>query len=307
MKMKKKGSSSSSSSTRSNNPLLVADGNSSNSDINNNSSNSGDRRTSSVGCCGHLLILCLPIVASSFILALLIVLLRFDITSTQNQNQNQNQEANNEVVVVEGYYDTIQSQTISIIMKDYSPYWELILLSSVGAFLTCVVTIARNIQIYIYQQRHVDTTYTMNKLLNLVATIVNIISYIGLIITVAIKADSQDEIIHYIGAVLFFVGTGLYSVLHSYLLWTQKEQYNIFLKLLFTVFGVIIGVCSIVFGYSVLDGGLSEEATLPEYEWAACITTSISIGFYTILFYMDPVDDEIRDFFLCRYYRRRRG
>ena len=144
--------------------------------------------------------------------------------------------------------------------------------------------------------------------MNLVATIVNIISYIGLIITVAIKADSsQDEIIHYIGAVLFFVGTGLYSVLHSYLLWTQKEQYNLFLKLLFTVFGVIIGVCSIVFGYSVLDGGLSEEATLPEYEWAACITTSISIGFYTILFYMDPVDDEIRDFFLCRYNRHRRG
>jgi hypothetical protein len=30
------------------------------------------------------------------------------------------------------------------------------------------------------------------------------------------------RIAHYIGAGLFFAGTGLYSVLHLYLLWTQK-------------------------------------------------------------------------------------
>ena len=149
----------------------------------------------------------------------------------------------------------------------------------------------------------------IQQILNVFATIVNIISYVGLVITVAIKSD-QNKIVHYIGASIFFAGTGLYSILHSYLLWTQK-QYPILIKLWFTLFSIIISICSIVFGFSVLsvEGGLSSlsslseeeaEATLlPQYEWAAVITTSISIGFYTILFYIDPVDDEIRDFFFC--------
>jgi hypothetical protein len=341
MKIKKKGNNSRS------NPLLVVNDDDDDYANNNNNNNSGilkqmqnqqgndnDDSTSAaidrVGCFGHMIILSLPILASILLLSFLIVLLRFDKQNQQanyQQEQEQEQEdqaedqAENDDQVaedgdanyndyitdeVESYYGSIQSRTISIIMSEYEPFMQLVVLVSLGALLTCIVTVARNIQIYIYQKRNPSTTYTINKILNVFATIVNIISYVGLVITVAIKSD-QNKIVHYIGASIFFAGTGLYSILHSYLLWTQK-QYPILIKLWFTLFSIIISICSIVFGFSVLsvEGGLSSlseeeaEATLlPQYEWAAVITTSISIGFYTILFYIDPVDDEIRDFFFC--------
>ena len=79
---------------------------------------------------GDLLILSLPILASSLTLAFLIVLLRFD---KQNQNDNDNKNSDNQEQEqeaenndLESYYGTIPIQS----------QWELIVLLSLGAFFT---------------------------------------------------------------------------------------------------------------------------------------------------------------------------
>jgi len=270
--------------------------------------------------------------ASGFTLAFLIVLLR---SNKQQEDQNRNEDENENYYTYQNlsnngdniymneaksYYTTIQEQTLSIIMLDYEPYWQLVVLSSLAAFFTSLVTIARNIQIFVSQNRQLlqtpcaltkssstscCTTSCTSKVINAIATVLNIVSYIGLVIAVIYKAE-ESETLHYIGAVLFFVGTAIYAVLHSYLLWTQQQQqYNILLKILFTLLATVIASTSIVFGYSLLDNVFSEGGSLgievPVFEWVAIFATAISIGFFTILFYVDSVDDEIRDFlvFFC--------
>jgi len=253
-------------------------------------------------------------------------------------------------------------------MAGYEPYWHLLVLASLATFFTSVVTIGRNIQIFVSQNRQfLNNPYANNnnncsntsvkkqstkqanggsvinadreanrkalaileegagcnttnvtpqcctkscthKGINAIATIINIASYIGLIILVLYKAEADDEqrnLGHTIGAFLFFFGTAIYAVLHSYLLWTQRN-YNIVLKLWFTLLATVIMTSTMVFMYTRLDNVLGEGygtvgLELTVFEWVAVITTAVNIGCMSLLFYVDPVDDEIRDFlvFFC--------
>jgi len=282
-----------------------------------------------VGWVGHFIILSLPLVAMSCTLSFLILLLRFD-KQQNDQYQNDNENENNysyenlkdsSMNEVKSYYKSVQEQTLSAIMAEYESYWQLIVLSSLAALFTSMVTIGRNIQIFVSQNRLMlenpcannnnnksssscCTKSCTSKVINIIATLLNIASYIGWIIAVLYKAG-EDDLLHSIGAYLFFVGTAVYAVLHSYLLWTQ-QQYNIVIKLLFTLLATLIATSSIIFAYSRLDENTADKygtmgLDLPVFEWVAIITTALNIGFMTILFYVDPVDDEIRDFlvFFC--------
>jgi len=321
-----------------------------------------------VGWLGHILILSFPLLAMSCTLALLLLLLRYD--KQQNDDyRNENEKNNNYnyenvknngkniyMTEVDSYYHSILEKTISIIMSEYEPYWQLIVLSSLATFFTSLVTIGRNIQIFVSQNRQLlenpcannnnntsvkrqsmanmgivsadreanrqalaileeeagcntpkcCTKSCTNMGLNAIATIINIASYIGLVILVLYKAEADDDSLgHTIGAALFFWGTAIYSVLHSYLLWTQ-HNYNIVLKLLFTVLATVIATSTLVFMYTRADNVFGDDygtagLEMTVFEWTAVMTTAVNIGFMSLLFYVDPVDDEIRDFlvFFC--------
>ena len=329
-------------------------------------------------------IMFLPIIASAFTLALLLVLLQYDKKQQQeyhqgqyqqNQNQNNdddddyyyyNQNENNDdgnnnnntniaTEYLNGYYYTIQEKAISDILSIYEPYWIILVLATVSALLTSIVTLSRNVQVYVYQQRRTHarlssvaptTTTTMttftsttslatgtalgaswcSKGINVLATIVNIVSYLGLLVAVVVPSDSPQrtaQILHSVGALIFFTGTALYAVLHCSLLWlVQGDLYNVLVKLLFTILSVIIVTSSLIFGYSLIedsfmmdtnnndeddnnnkddaDTGINYFQVLPAvaFEWIAVITTAIHTGCFLLLFYIDPVDDEIDDFLM---------
>ena len=103
-----------------------------------------------VGCCGHLLILSLPMLAMAFTLAFLIALLVFDRDQIQQVEMNGDEDAYG---VVNSYYGSISEDTVSFIMSEYEPFWELIALSSIACLLVSLVTVARNIQIEVYHKR----------------------------------------------------------------------------------------------------------------------------------------------------------
>mmetsp|Transcript_33150 Transcript_33150/g.38216 ORF Transcript_33150/g.38216 Transcript_33150/m.38216 type:complete len:389 (+) Transcript_33150:122-1288(+) len=325
-----------------------------------------------VGWVGHLLILSFPLIAMSCTLALLLILLHYD-KQQNDAYRNENEKNNNynyENVKNNGhpykneitnYYHSILEKTISIIMSEYEPYWQLLVLSSLATFFTSVVTIGRNIQIFVSQNRQMlensaannnnnnstsmkkpsnakakgsvskdraanrqalaileeegcntdlvpqcCTKSCTNKFINALATIINIASYIGLVILVLYKADDDDSSRgHTIGAALFFWGTAVYAVLHCYLLWTQPN-YHILLKLFFTLLTTVIMTSTLVFMYTRLDNVFGDDygtagLEMTVCEWIAVITTAVNIGFHSLLFYVDPVDDEIRDFlvFFC--------
>jgi len=239
-----------------------------------------------VGNCGHFLILSLPILAMTFTLAFLIVLLMFDRDKKQQDS----------------YLGSINEDTVSFIMSEYEPYTEIIALSSVACLLVSLVTVARNIQIGVYHKRNGQSISMCMKVVNYIAAIVNILSYIGLIIAVAFKVTQEDPSwarqAHFIGALTFFAGTAIYALLHSVLLWNQT-QYPLIVKNLFLIFAIVIVVCSLAFAIPILMTGLSEEETQPVFEWVAIFMTAIHIGFFAVLFHIDPVDDELIEFF-CR-------
>jgi len=283
------------------NPLLnTADGSNGNGNGNDDqNSRSGIYRPArpKVGCCGHLLILSLPMLAMAFTLAFLIALLVFDRDQIQQVEMNGDEDAYG---VVNSYYGSISEDTVSFIMSEYEPFWELIALSSIACLLVSLVTVARNIQIEVYHKR--TQSIICMKFVNYIAAIVNILSYIGLIVAVAFKVTQEDPSwaipAHFVGASTFFVGTAIYAMLHSFLLWNQS-QYPIVVKILFTIFAIVIVICSLAFGIPILLDGLSDEGTQPIFEWVAIFMTAINTGFYAILFHIDPVDDELSAFF-CR-------
>ena len=269
---------------------------------NRNSSNPGIYRPAApmIGLCGHLVILSLPILAMAFTIAFLIVLLVFDRSQIQNNNDNADGDYG-----VAGYYRSISNDTISYIMSQYEPYWQLIVLVSISCLLVSVVTIARNIQIEIYHKRTQSIIFM--KVINYVASIVNVLSYGGLIVAVAFKTTQEDPSwslkAHYIGASTFFGGSAIYALLQSILLWNQS-QYPIAVKVPFLVLAVVVVTCSLVFASSIWTNGLGEDAENPVYEWAAGFTAAVGIGFHAVLFHIDPVDDELAEFF-CGLRRRR--
>ena len=104
--------------------------------------------------------------------------------------------------------------------------------------------------------------------------------------------------IHYIGAYMYFVLSGLYGILHTFLL-CKQTHYPMVCKIIFTIMPIATIVCTIIY---VID----MDARF-EYEWFAVALAAITIGLFSILFLMDSVDDELRDFFCCRRVGRKGG
>lgn len=254
------------------------------------------RGVSFCGCLGHLMILFLPIIATAFMFAFLIVLAVFDRSEIQQTELYGDEEI---CELAEIYYASVSSDTISLVMSQYAPYPVVLALASVSCVLMSMVTVARNIQIEVYHRR--IGSYIFMKFINYLSAIINILAYAGLMVAVNFKVTQEDPEYavqaHFLGFLTFFGGTAIYSVLHSFLLWNQGE-YPPPVKALFFVLAMVIVGSSLAFGIPIWNGGItSDEGANPVFEWVAVFTSALSMGFYLILFFVDPVDDELGSFF----------
>jgi hypothetical protein len=256
------------------------------------------RAVSFCGCLGHLMILFLPIIATVFMLAFLIVLAVFDRSEIQQTDLYGDEEI---YELAEIYYASISSDTISLVMSQYAPYPVILALASVSCVLMSMVTVARNIQIEVYHKRIGSIIFM--KFINYLAAIINILAYAGLMVAVNFKVTQEEPEYavqaHFLGFLTFFGGTATYSVLHSFLMWNQGE-YPTPVKVLFFLLALVIVGSSLAFGIPIWMGGItSDEGANPVFEWVAVFASALSMGFYLILFFIDPVDDELGAFF-CR-------
>lgn len=291
------------------NPLLVASEIQNDYDYPHAISKDRRRRTSSpsrdAGCCATIMILALPLLAMVFTIAFFGVVLDFDRSEMQMIGIYGDESL---CELAEIYYGTARTDSFSFILSQYEPYSEVLALSSIACILVSMTTVARNVQIEVYHKRTESIIFM--KFINYLAAIVNILSYMGLIMAVAFKVNQEEPSYapqaHFAGALIFFAGTSIYSLLHSFLLWNQSE-YPTFVRVLFLIFTSIIVTCSLLYGVPIWKGGMSsEEGSKPVYAWVAFFTSAISYGFYTVLFFVDSVDYEVSFFFCGGDERRRR-
>ena len=170
-------------------------------------------------------------------------------------------------------------------MTQYAPYPVVLALASV----------ARNILIEVYHKR------TGSFIFMYLSAIINVLAYVGLMVAVNFKVTQEDPEYAvqapFLGFLTFFAGTATYAVLHSFLLWRQSE-YLTPVKGLFFVLAMVIVGSSLAFGFPIwINGITSDQGATPISEWVAVFSSAISMGYYLILFFIDPVDDELGAFF----------
>jgi hypothetical protein len=252
------------------------------------------------GCIGNMLVLFLPLVAVTFQLAFLIILAIYDTNALQEANDDVDEDAVYDYYdFAKLYYDSISADTISIVMSQFEPYPVLLGLSSTSCILMCMVTIARNIQIEVYQRR--VGSYCFMMFFNYLAAIINVLAYVGLMLAVNFKCDTEDPEwhvgMHFMGWLTFFGGSAVYAILHAFLLWRQTE-YPTLIKWLFYILSAVIIGSSLAFAIPIWTNGIiSDEGALPVAEWVAVFASAVMMGFYFILFFIDPVDDQLSSFF----------
>jgi hypothetical protein len=225
------------------------------------------------GACSNLFLLFIPILGCSLVLAALYLLTyRLEVQITET--------------------------SISSCLANYEPKLEVLVVIAAGATLMFVVTMMRNIQINVYHRRQGSESTAM-RVLNYIATMSNILAYIGFILLAVFDVDDPNpfnRVIHYVGSVMYFTLAGLYGLLQTYLLCKQR-QYPMFCNIVFTM------VCSAAIVSSIIYISNLEENF--ELEWFAVALHAIYVGLMSLLFHVDPVDDELRDFFCCRHSQRK--
>ena len=229
--------------------------------------NTGIQENARCGACSRLILLLVPILGCTFILGSLCLLVyRLEVS--------------------------ISDTSISRCLADYSPKVEVLVLLFIGATLIFIVTAMRNVQINVYHRRQKSESRFM-RVLNNIATIANIVAYVGFVILALFDTDGpgQAPLIHDIGAYMYFGLSGLYQVLHIFLL-CKQSHYPMFCKIIFTIVSIATIACSIIFAVN------PEEKT--EFEWFSVALAAMHVGLISILFLVDSVDDELRDFFCCR-------
>ena len=182
--------------------------------------------------------------------------------------------------------------SVSLAMSAFEPQNELIGIAIFGGTLGIITTWSRDVQIAVHFGR--DGTYNCClKATNAIAALSNTFGYIGFVLLTVYKIDSEDEtegLIHTIGSFMFFGLASLYAILQSAILFKQK-QYPKCIKIVLLL--VAITETALIVGYVILE----EQAYV--LEWVAVALIAFYIGLFFILFCVDPVDDELVDFFCC--------
>ena len=224
------------------------------------------------GTCGRAILLLLPILGCSFVIATLYLLVyRLDVS--------------------------INDESVSQCLADYDPKIEVLVMIFIGSTLMFTVTVMRNIQISVYHQRQRSESI-LTRIINFIAATSNIFAYVGFVLVALFDVDGPGDAprIHEVGSYMYFVLSGVYGLLHSILL-CKQSQYPMFCKIILILVPLAGGLCSIIYAV-VEDEGY-------EYEWFAVALGAIFVGLMSILFMVDPVDDELGDFFCCRRGKRK--
>ncbi len=224
------------------------------------------------GSFGRAFLLLLPILGCSFVLATLYLLVyRLDVS--------------------------IKNVSVSQCLADYEPKIEVLVMIFIGATLMFTVTVMRNIQISVYHRRQKSESIFV-RILNFIAAASNIFAYVGFVLVALFDLDGPGDAprIHLIGSYMYFVLSGLYGLLHSYLL-CKQSQYPIFCKIVLSLVPLAGTACSIIYAVVMGEGY--------EFEWFTVALGAVFVGLLSILFIVDPVDDELGDFFCCRRGKRR--
>lgn len=183
--------------------------------------------------------------------------------------------------------------SISLCLARYEPKLQVLVVIFIGATLMLLVSMMRNIQISVYHRR-LKSDSTAMRILNFIAAFSLIFSYVGFVLLAMFDVDDPDvKIIHAIGSYMYFAFSGLYGLLHMYLL-CKQTQYPIICKIVFGVVAIAAIVSIIIYASNFEENY--------QFEWFAVALNAIYVGLMTVLFFVDPVEDELRDFFCCRKY-----
>ena len=224
-------------------------------------------------------------------------------------------------------YD-IHGQTISRTLALYTPYKLVLIPMLVSSFLIFVVTMSRNIQVRVYFSRRKQYTNTISYI-NKFATIMNIFAYVAFIVVALNKDDPSfygsnvERTAHLYAAALYFIFSNIYVVLHTSLLLLQRkeegtsddddddeeaqqggganetentgrmpQQFPLLLKINFALYTIVIVFSSVWFLMHMHDSDVAI------FEWVAIFFNALYIMLFSILFHIDPIEDELSEFFL---------
>ena len=197
--------------------------------------------------------------------------------------------------------ETISEVTVSECMANYGNERMLLTLMFIGASCIFVTGAMRKIQFRVYQQRNGDDSKLWHAL-NIISAASLILAYVGWCVLAIFNVD-ENTLFHNIGAFTYFILSNLFGLIHMAILWKQK-QYPLYLKIVFSLVPIAATASSIVYMLSLSEVGVIPD-TLYTLEWLAIALHALLVGCTVLLFFHDPVDDELRDFFCCR--RRGRG
>ena len=237
--------------------------------------NVGTNQTNRKDCCARIFFAFMPLLSSAFIISFLYILM--------------NVGGNDRTKVLIGQA-----------MAAYERPAEIMVLAVLGSVFAILTTIAREIQTRVYFSKDGEYTFCLQAM-NSIGALANILAYVGYLLSVFNKYDDEDEtkaLLHMGGVLMFLVLAPLYALLQCFLLFKQK-QYSLFVKIIF----LIVGVCE--YGVSIAYLVLKEQAI--QLEWFAVALISLFNGLFFILFLIDPVEDELKEYFSFGCLRKNSG
>lgn len=190
----------------------------------------------------------------------------------------------------------ISEVTISELIATYGDPTKILALLVLGASCTFVTGAMRKIQFGVYLRRIGDESQLW-RALNIASTLSLILAYAGFCILAYYDAISHN-LMHNVGAFLYFVLSSAFGLLHMAITWKQT-QYPLYAKLIFSLVPLASTTSILVYLLSLEEVGVLPD-TLYVLEWLTVALNACLVGCAVLLFLHDPVDDELCDFFCCR-------
>ena len=237
--------------------------------------NVGTNETNHKDCCARIFFAFMPLLSTALIIAFLYIL------------------------IYEGENDPTKI-LIGQAMAGYERQTEIMAISLLGSVFAIITTIAREVQIRVYFSRDGAYTFCL-QMMNSIGALTNILAYVGYLLSVFNKYDDEDEsktLLHVGGVLMFLVLAPLYALLQCALLFKQK-RYSLFAKIIFLLVAVI--------EYGVTTAYLVLKEKAIQLEWFAVALISLYNGLFCILFLIDPVDEELKEYFSFGCLRQKSG
>ena len=227
--------------------------------------NVGTNEINRGGCCTRIFFALIPLLSLALILSFLYIL------------------------IYEGEVD-LTKVSLSQAMGEFEPHHEILGVALMGSTFTIITTIAREIQIRVYFSREGAYSFCLQAT-NSIGSLANIIAYVGFVIAVFYEYDSEDDrraLLHVVGMLAFYALAPLYACLQSSLLFKQT-QYSMSVKIVFLFVAVV--------EYALAIGYLVMREKAIQLQWFAFASIPLYTGLFFILFLIDPVDDELKEYF----------